>query len=79
MKIVIPYGMELEAEALALMQGAAQVTILRDNSEETLRDEIRDANAIVAGARPFIDRSLIESAPGLKHIARSGVDRKSVV
>jgi D-3-phosphoglycerate dehydrogenase len=78
MKILIPYGMELEAEALALLQGAARVTILRDNSEETLRAEIRDANAIVAGARPFIDRSLIESAPALKHIARSGVGVDSI-
>jgi len=73
MKIVIPHGIEMVEEALALLRGAARVTVLPDNSEATLRAEISDANAILMGAKPKLDRSLIESASGLKHIARLGV------
>jgi len=73
MKIVIPYGIELVEEALTLLRGAARVVVLPDNSEETLRAEMGDANAILMGATSHLDRSLIESASGLKHIARLGV------
>ena len=73
MKIVIPHGIEMVEEALALLRGAARVTVLPDNSEATLRAEISDANAILMGAKPKLDRSLIESASGLKHIARLGL------
>jgi D-3-phosphoglycerate dehydrogenase len=72
-KIVIPFGVEMVDEALALMREVAQVSILRDNSDPALRAEARDANAILAGAKPNFDRSLIESAGGLRHIARLGV------
>jgi D-3-phosphoglycerate dehydrogenase len=73
MKIVIPHGIELVEEALALLRGAARVVVLPDNAEATLRAEMGDANAILMGATSQLDRSLIESASGLKHIARLGV------
>jgi len=73
MKIVIPYGIELVEEALALLRSAGRVVVLPDNSEATLRAELGDANAILMGASLRLDRSLIESASGLKHIARLGV------
>lgn len=73
MKIVIPQGIELVEEALALLRAAARVAVLPDNSETTLRAEMHEANAILMGASLRLDRSLIESASGLKHIARLGV------
>ena len=73
MKIVVPHGIEMVEEALALLRSAGRVAVLLDNSEATLRAEMSDANAILMGAKPQLDRSLIESARGLKHIARLGV------
>jgi D-3-phosphoglycerate dehydrogenase len=73
MKIVIPYGIDLVEEALALLRSAGRVVVLPDNAEATLRAEMGDANAILMGASLRLDRSLIESASGLKHIARLGV------
>ncbi len=73
MKVVIPDGIELVEEALALLREAARVAVLPDSSEATLRAEMGDANAILMGATSHLDRSLIESASGLKHIARLGV------
>jgi D-3-phosphoglycerate dehydrogenase len=73
MKIVVPHGIELVEEALALLSSAGRVIVLPDSSEATLRAELVDANAILMGASLRLDRSLIESASGLKHIARLGV------
>jgi len=73
MKIVVPHGIEMVEEALALLRTAARVVVLPDNSEATLRAEMHEANAILMGASLRLDRSLIESASGLKHIARLGV------
>lgn len=73
MKIVIPYGLEMVEEALARMREVAQIAIVADASDAALRAEVRDANAILAGAKPLFDERLIESAGKLKLIARLGV------
>ena len=78
MKIVVPYGMVVVEEALAVMREVAQVTSPRDDSQEALLAEARDANAVLAGPSTCLDRKLIESAAGLRHIARNGVGVDSI-
>ena len=73
MKIVIPYGLEMVEEALDRMREVAQIAIVADASDAALRAEVRDASAILAGAKPLFDERLIESAGKLKLIARLGV------
>jgi D-3-phosphoglycerate dehydrogenase len=73
MKIVVTCGFGLAEEALALMKEAAQVTVLRDDSDEALLAELRDANTLLVSILPAISRRFIESAGGLRHIARLGV------
>ena len=72
-KIVVAYGFGLAEEALAVLKEAAQVTVLRNGSEEALLAELRDANTLLVSIRPAITRRFIESAPQLRHIARLGV------
>lgn len=73
MKIVVAPRFEPGDEALALMRGVARVTVLDDDSEAVLLEELRDAAALLLGIEPRVTRRLIESAPRLKHIARQGV------
>jgi D-3-phosphoglycerate dehydrogenase len=77
-KIVLTYGIRIVEEALALMRVVAQVTVPRDGSDAALIAEVRDASTVVVGARPNINRSLIESAGRLRHIARVGVGVDSI-
>jgi D-3-phosphoglycerate dehydrogenase len=77
-KIVVTFGSGIVEEALAMVREVAQITVTRDDSEAALRDEIRDAIAILVGPMPSVIRSLIESANSLKHIARVGVGVDSV-
>ncbi|MEW6332782.1 MAG: NAD(P)-dependent oxidoreductase [Thermodesulfobacteriota bacterium] len=72
-KILVAPGFEPGEEALTLLRTVARVTMLDDNSEVKLREELRDAAALLIGIGPRITRQLIESAPLLKHIARQGV------
>ncbi|MBM4313298.1 MAG: D-glycerate dehydrogenase [Deltaproteobacteria bacterium] len=72
-KIVIAPRFEPGEEALGLLRGVARVTVLEDDSEAVLLDELRDAAALLIGIEPRVTRRLMESAPGLKHIARQGV------
>jgi D-3-phosphoglycerate dehydrogenase len=73
MKIVVAPRFEPGEEALALMREVARVTVLGDDSEAVLLEELRDADALLVGIEPRVTRPLIESAPHLKHIARQGV------
>jgi D-3-phosphoglycerate dehydrogenase len=77
-KIVVTFGSGIVEEALGVVREVGQITVTRDDSETALRDEIRDAIAILVGPTPHVTRSLIESASGLKHIARVGVGVDSV-
>lgn len=55
------------------MRQVAQVTLAKDESDAALLAEVRDANTILVGPSHHVTRSLIESASGLRHIARVGV------
>ena len=72
-KIVVACGFGLAEEALAVMKEAAQVTVLRDDSEAALLAELQDANTLLISIRPPVSRRFIESAGRLRHIARLGV------
>jgi D-3-phosphoglycerate dehydrogenase len=73
MKVVVIHGLWFLEEALDFMRKVAHVTVPRDGSEEALRAELLDADALVISFHPMVDRSLIESAPRLRHIGRLGV------
>ena len=73
MKIVVAPRFDAGEEALAVMREVARVTVLDDGSEAVLREELRDADALLVGIEPRVTRRLIESAPLLRHIARQGV------
>jgi D-3-phosphoglycerate dehydrogenase len=73
MKVVVIHGLWFFEEALDVMRKAAAVAVPRDGSEEALRAEVRDADALVVSFTPQVSRGLIESADRLRHIARLGV------
>jgi D-3-phosphoglycerate dehydrogenase len=77
-KVVIIHGLWFLEEALDVMREVAQVTVPRDDSEEALRAELGDADALVVSFSPQVNRSLIESAGRLRHIARLGVGLDSI-
>lgn len=77
-KIAVFPGVKLSEEGLAMMKEVAQVTVARDESDAELLAAVQDANTIVLGPRPYVTRSLIESAAKLKHIARMGVGVDSI-
>ncbi len=56
-----------------MLREVAQVTVLGDDSDAALLEEIRDADALLVGIKPRVTRGLIESASRLRHIARQGV------
>ena len=73
MKIVVVPRFDAGEEALARMREVARVTVLDDDSEAVLLEELRDADVLLVGIEPRVTRRLIESAPRLKHITRQGV------
>jgi len=72
-KIVVLAGFQLAEKALAMMRQAARVVAVHNVIEDAPLDEVRDADAILAGASVYLDRRLIESAKNLRHVARVGV------
>ena len=77
-KIVIAYGSGIIDQVRDMMREIAQVAVPPDDSEASFLAEMRDANAVLVGPRPFVTRKIIEAAGKLKHIARVGVGVESV-
>jgi D-3-phosphoglycerate dehydrogenase len=77
-KIVVACGFGIDEQALSLLGEVAEVTLIRNDSDAALAAEIRDADTILVGPRPYVNRSLIESAVRLRHIARVGVGLDSI-
>jgi D-3-phosphoglycerate dehydrogenase len=73
MKVVIAHNIGITNHAIDMLRKVARVVILRDNSQETLLAEIREADSVILGFKPFVDRQVIEAAVCLKHIGRLGV------
>jgi D-3-phosphoglycerate dehydrogenase len=77
-KIVVTFGSGIVEQGLSMMREVAQVKVTRDDSEAALLAECEDAEAILVGPMPSVNRNLIESARRLRHIARVGVGIDSV-
>jgi D-3-phosphoglycerate dehydrogenase len=77
-KVVMAYGSGNVDRIRDMMKGIAQVAVPPDDSEAAFLTEVRDADALLVGPRPFVTRKIIESAGKLKHIARAGVGVDSV-
>ena len=78
MKIVVTHGFWIAEEAMAILSPVAQVVYPRDPSDEALRAEIADAEALVVSFYPRVDQALLSAAPKLKHLARLGVGMDSI-
>ncbi|MBT8359771.1 MAG: hydroxyacid dehydrogenase [Deltaproteobacteria bacterium] len=72
-KVVVAHRFEPGEEALDIMREVARVVVLESDSEELLLREIKDADTLLVGISPRVTRTLIASAPRLKHVARQGV------
>lgn len=59
-------------EGLQLLKGKAEVVILNDITEQAIINEVHDAFAIILRSRAKITRKIIEAAPRLKVISRTG-------
>ncbi len=77
-KVVMAYGSGHVDRIRDMMKEIAQVAVPPDDSEAAFLAEVRDADALLVGPRPFVTRKIIESAGKLKHIARVGVGVESV-
>lgn len=78
MKIVIIHGLWIVEEALAVMREVGRVVVPRDDSEEALLDEMKDADVMVVSFSPHVNLRLIGAAGRLRHIARLGVGVESI-
>jgi D-3-phosphoglycerate dehydrogenase len=78
MKIVVIHGLWIVEEALDILRKVAHIAVPRDDSDKALLAEIKDADVLVVSFSPRVDRSLMESAGKLKHIARLGVGMDSI-
>lgn len=77
-KIIITRNVKLTDDVLSRLKELAEISVSSDDTDETLMFEIKNADTIIVGPRPYITRKLIEAAPNLKHIARVGVGLDSI-
>jgi D-3-phosphoglycerate dehydrogenase len=69
-KVLLPE--KIIDEGLQLLKGKAEVVILNDITEQSIIDEVHDAFAIILRSRARITRKIVEAAPRLKVISRTG-------
>jgi len=69
-KVLLPE--KIIDEALQLLKGKAKVVVLDDISEQAIINEVHDAFAIILRSRAKITSRIIEAAPRLKVISRTG-------
>ncbi|MBZ4664824.1 hydroxyacid dehydrogenase [Mahella sp.] len=65
-------------EGLELLKDKAEIIITKDASEQSIIDEVSDAFAIILRSKAKITRSIIEAAPKLKVISRTGAGYDNV-
>jgi len=78
MKLVVIHGFWIAEEAMAILNPVARMVYPRDPSDEALRAEIADADALVVTFYPRVDQALLGAAPKLRHVARLGVGMDSI-
>ncbi len=64
---------EIQSAALDLLVGKIEPVILPDNSEETAKELIKDVEGIILRTNIRVTRELMDAAPNLKIISRTGV------
>lgn len=69
---------KINSEGLKLLEGKADVVIARDITEQALMNEVGDAFGIVLKSASRITRRIIEHAPDLKVISRTGAGYDNV-
>ena len=69
-KVLLPE--KIIDEALQLLKGKAEVVILDDITEQAIVNEVHDAFAIILRSRAKITPRIIQAAPKLKIISRTG-------
>ncbi|AEE96505.1 hydroxyacid dehydrogenase [Mahella australiensis] len=65
-------------EGLELLKDKAEIIITKDASEQSIIDEVSDTFAIILRSKAKITRSIIEAAPKLKVISRTGAGYDNV-
>lgn len=65
-------------EGLELLKDKAEIIITKDASEQSIIDKVSDAFAIILRSKAKITRSIIEAAPKLKIISRTGAGYDNV-
>jgi len=69
---------EINEEGLKLLEGRAEVVVAPDITEQALLKEVRDVFGIVLKSASKITRTVIESAPELRIISRTGAGYDNV-
>jgi len=75
-KVLLPE--KIIDEGMELLKGKAIIVIMRDSSEEAILDEVHDVFAIVLRSKAKITRRIIEAAPKLRIISRTGAGYDNV-
>jgi len=75
-KVLLPE--KIIDEGMELLKGKASIVIMRDSSEEAILDEVHDVFAIVLRSKAKITRRIIEAAPKLRIISRTGAGYDNV-
>jgi D-3-phosphoglycerate dehydrogenase len=65
-------------EGLELLKDKAEIVITKDTSEQSIIDEVSDVFAIILRSKAKITRNIIEAAPRLKVISRTGAGYDNV-
>jgi D-3-phosphoglycerate dehydrogenase len=69
---------KISDEGLALLKGKAEIVIAGGTTEEAVLQDINDVFGIVLKSKTKITRKIIEAAPGLKIISRTGAGYDNV-
>lgn len=67
------FSKEIQSAALDLLVGKIEPVILPDNSEETAKQLVKDVEGIILRTNIRVTRELMDAAPNLKIISRTGV------
>jgi phosphoglycerate dehydrogenase-like enzyme len=74
LKIVIEYRSVPDPQVMPKLKALGEVVTLKDRKDETVIQELRDADAFTyLGASTPVTRKMMEAAPKLKIVARGGV------
>ncbi len=68
----------LDRAGMDLLQGRADIIVMKDSSEHTLAESIEDADAVILRTNVTLSRGVLENSPRLLVISRTGVGTSNV-